>query len=201
MADGSFYYATLTNLTFGANVQSIGNSALYGCYSLLKLTLDPGLVTIGDSAFVTLNLTSFTLPAGVTSIGDYAFQECENMPVITIPASVTNFGSYVFRSCFDLTNIMVDPQNPDYSSAGGVMFNKAQTTLVEYPEGIKAASYTISNGVTKIGNGAFIVSQNLTNIVIPDSVTCIGSNAFMRLFWTRQLHSPEQRHQPRGRGL
>jgi hypothetical protein len=182
VAEGAFYYAELTNLTFGANVQSIGSNALYGCDVLLKLTLDPSLVTIGDFAFAALNLTSFTLPAGVTSIGDCAFLGCGDMPVITIPASVTNFGSYVFRSCFDLTNIMVDPQNPDYSSVGGVMFNKAETTLVEYPEGIQAASYTIPHGVTNIGNGAFIVCLNLTNIVIPSSVTCIGTNAFGACF-------------------
>jgi hypothetical protein len=178
VADGAFFYATLTNLTFGTKVQRIGSSALYGCSYVLKLTLDPNLVTIGDSAFVALNLTSITLPASVTSIGDYAFQECENMPAITIPAMVTNFGSCVFQSCFDLTNILVDPQNPSFSSVGGVMFDKTRTTLVEYPEGTKGAAYTISNGVTRIGNGAFVICQNLTNIVIPGSVTSIGTNAF-----------------------
>lgn len=178
VADNAFYYATaLTNLTFGANVRSIGNSALFGCYGLLQLTLDPSLVTIGDDAFVALNLTNFALPAGVTSIGNYAFQACESMPMITIPASVTNFGYSVFQSCFDLTNIMVSPQNPAFSSSGGVMFNKAGTTLVEYPDGIPATSYSIPNGVTNIGTGAFAVCDNLTNIVIPNSVTSIGTNA------------------------
>lgn len=179
IAAGAFYYSTLTNLAFGANVQTIGNSACYVCDALLKLTLDSNLVSIGTNAFVGLNLSSFALPAGVTSIGDEAFLECENVPVITIPAGVTNFGSFVFRSCFALTAINVDPQNPVYTSVGGVMYNKPKTTLVEYPEGNTNTVYTILSGVTNIGDGAFAICQKPTKIIVPNGVTGIGEGAFL----------------------
>ena len=37
---------------------------------------------------------------------------------------------------------------------------------------------TISNGVTTIGEGAFMSCENLTNVTIPSSVTTIGMLAF-----------------------
>ena len=76
----------------------------------------------------------------------------------------------------------MDTQNLFYSSTNGVLFNKNQTTLVEFP-GDQGISYTIPNGVTSIGNGAFEYSGP-TSVTIPNSVTNIGNNAFL---FCRQL--------------
>jgi hypothetical protein len=59
----------------------------------------------------------------------------------------------------------------------GVLFNKSQTTLIEYPCG-KGASYTIPNSVASIEDGAFEVCPKLRSVTIPNSVTSIGDNAF-----------------------
>ena len=79
--------------------------------------------------------------------------------------------------CSSLTEITVDATNSLYSSAGGVLFNKSQTTLIGYPAG-KVGSYIIPNSVTTIDTWGFSCSTNLTTITIPDSVTSIGSCAF-----------------------
>ena len=39
------------------------------------------------------------------------------------------------RFTFSLTSFMVDALNPAYSSGEGVLFNKAQTTLIAFPPG------------------------------------------------------------------
>ena len=57
------------------------------------------------------------------------------------------------------------------------MFDKSQTTLIQYPEG-RGGGYTIPDGVTSIGDEAFYVCSRLTSVVIPDSVTGIGNYAF-----------------------
>jgi len=59
----------------------------------------------------------------------------------------------------------------------GVLFNKSQTLLIQYPGG-KAGSYTIPNGVTSIGSEAFSFCPSLTSVTIPNSVTSIGLAAF-----------------------
>jgi hypothetical protein len=72
---------------------------------------------------------------------------------------------------------MVDALNSAYSSVDGVLLNKSQTKLIQYPGG-KAASYTIPNSVTSIGERAFAVTSSLTNVTIVNSVTNIGDGAF-----------------------
>jgi hypothetical protein len=67
--------------------------------------------------------------------------------------------------------------NPIYSSVNGVLFNKNQTSLLNYPGG-RAGSYTIPNGVTQIPSYAFQSCPNLTSVTMPDSVSSIGSLAF-----------------------
>jgi hypothetical protein len=91
----------------------------------------------------------------------------------------------VFYQCGYLTSITVDPQNLYYSSLNGVLFDKTQATLLEFPPGL-GGSYRIPDGVSKIGPLAFdSIGQSpfasilpLTNVTIPTSVTEIGAGAF-----------------------
>ncbi|NCB44312.1 MAG: leucine-rich repeat domain-containing protein, partial [Clostridia bacterium] len=82
-----------------------------------------------------------------------------------------------FGGCSSLTEIIVGESNPNYSSLDGVLFNKDQTTLIQYPGG-KSGAYTIQDNVTEIGNCAFSGCSSLTSVSIPDSVTFIGISAF-----------------------
>jgi len=71
----------------------------------------------------------------------------------------------------------VNAASPSYSSLGGVLFNKNQTSLIIFPAG-KGGSYTIPNSATSIGQSAFYGCSSLTSVTIPDSVTSIEGGAF-----------------------
>ena len=114
----------------------------------------------------------------VTSIGGGAFYGCYSLTSVTIPDSVTSIDNNEFMTCYNLTNITVDNSNQYYSSADGVLFNKEKAELIQYPIGNTRTSYTIPNSVTSIGSCAFVACLNLTSVTIPDSVTSIGYSAF-----------------------
>jgi hypothetical protein len=93
--------------------------------------------------------------------------------------SLTSIGYFAFHYCTSLTSITVDANNNSFSSdINGVLFNKNQSTLIQYPIGNTATSYTIPVSVTTIGTYAFYKGTSLTSIDIPNSVTTIGTFSF-----------------------
>ena len=154
------------------------------------------LTTADIPASVTYSGTTYS----VTSIGWYAFYECTGLTSVTIPNSVTSIGVYAFVSCSGLTSFSVAGDNSNYCSKEGVLFNKQQTTLIQYPARKQGeyvipnsvtsivdyafagcsglTSLTISNSITSIVDYAFAGCSSLTSITIPNSVTSIGTEAF-----------------------
>ncbi len=168
----------LTNVTIPASLMVIGSEAFEGCNNLGNISFGNSLKYIGDSAFLgCMSLVSMTIPDSVTTVGAQAFEECTNLANVTIGSGVASIGAGPFVDCFSLTNISVSALNLNYSSAGGVLFNKSKTVLIRYPLGL-AGSYSISNTVTAIGDGAFAGCTVLTGIAIPGSVTSVGNSAF-----------------------
>jgi hypothetical protein len=136
------------------------------------------VTSIGNNAFAGLtSLTSVTIPTSVTNIGNGAFGGCTGLTSVTIPTNVTSIGTAPFAGCTSLTAITVGASNPAYCSVAGVLFNKSQTTLIQFPGGV-SGSYTIPDGVTSIGANAFNGCASLTSVTIPASVTSIADSAF-----------------------
>jgi len=99
---------------------------------------------------------------------------------ITIPANVTLIGSNVFSSCTSLTSITVDSDNPNYTSEGGILYNKAKTTLIQAPPAGISGAITILDSVTSISDSAFKDCSNLTTVTFTEGsqLQTIGNSAF-----------------------
>jgi hypothetical protein len=144
----------IPNTTNGLPITSIGNLAFFNISTIASVTVGTNVGSIGDQAFSDSSLTS-----------------------ITLPASVTNISFNSFQTCFSLTNIVVATNNPDFSSAAGVLFDQNQTTLLQYPNG-KAGSYAVPASVTDIGVDAFFESTRLTSVDLSSNVSIISDYAF-----------------------
>ena len=147
--------------------------------SISKVEMTSGLTAIGSRAFYKLiNVENITIPSTVTRIGDGAFSYCDMLDdSILIPISVTNIGNSVFLES-PLKSIIVDGANSGYKSEDGVLFNKAGTTLITYPQGKTEETYIIPSTVSTIAEGAFYKTQAI-NITFPDNLLSIGNNAFL----------------------
>ena len=159
-------------------VTAVGINAFENHSRLTSITIPNSVTSIGGYAFSGCSgLTSITIPNSVTSIGNWAFKNCDGLTSVTIGNSATaNCFPYAFWDCKNLTEINVNPENANYSSINGVVYDKNASTLILCPN--KKASITIPNSVTSIGNYAFMNCSELSSITIPNSVTSIGDYAF-----------------------
>lgn len=161
------------------SITVIGNDAFSSCINLSDIKIPNSVTRIGSGAFMKCsNLEEIIIPNGISSINYMTFAGCSNLINVTIPASVVSFGNDVFNNCESLTNIYVDENSWCYSSVDGVLFNKDKTELIAYPAGKSQYEYTVPDNVTSIYTSAFRYCNNLTNVIIGNTVKEIGYNAF-----------------------
>ena len=123
------------------------------------------------------SISALRIEEGVTSVGKYAF-EVFNLRRIELPASLTEMDENPFRYSSSLEEIVVAEENPSYMVVGGVLFNRAGTVLIKYPNAKSDTDYDIPAGVTRIGKYAFFRCSNLESVSFPEGLTQIGDGAF-----------------------
>lgn len=165
-----------------AIIETASNILIAGCINTI---IPDGVVRIESDAFNGCKgLKSISIPDTVESIGSFAFHQT-GLTSVFIPYSVekieTSYSTYYypFYECSSLEEIIVDKNNPNYSSLDGVLFNKSKTQLLNYPDGKMDETYIIPGTVSQLSNNTdyasypFYNCDYLKNIIFPESVTFI----------------------------
>ncbi len=181
----------LTSITLPNSITNVHEQAFANCQiekacvpacaiaALPKDTLKELIITTGveikNSEFYSYkNLTSISLPDGITHIGEYAFGKCENLTSIRIPSSVV----YMGRSALENDSVCNVLACAEYDNAYylGNEDNPFQVLIKAKNKDITTCNIHPETGI--IGERAFYECCNLTDVEIPQGVTCIGEYAF-----------------------
>ncbi|MBR1761902.1 MAG: leucine-rich repeat protein [Eubacterium sp.] len=137
----------------------------------------------------------------ITKIADFGLCNAESLTKITIGKNVETIETWAMTNNQRLTEFVVDPENPYFTSVDGILFTKDMKTLIYYPpaKGIEfdkygnvvletdkktgwysnEPSYVIPEGVETIRAKAFYKCY-FVNVTAPDSVKRIEEKAFFR---------------------
>ena len=194
---------SLSKVDLPKNLTMIEGYTFSGCSSLESIIIPDGVTAIGtwDEHVISYgntlygntfsgctSLKEIIIPDSVIKILDHAFSNCTSLESITIGSGVESLGDEWIASCRRLENITVSPENKTYSSVDGVLFNKDKSELSAYPIGNKRSSYTIPDGVEKIGKKAFYGCRYIESLTIPVSVAEIEASALGNCYDIRAVY-------------
>ena len=200
IADRAFIGSSLQQITIADTVTQIGASAFENCRSLISVALPGSVTAIGSRAFagckslrtvslpgqmITLEsglfegctyLHSVSLPSALETISENAFRNCSYLSTVNLGAKVSSVDASAFSGCSHLTGISVSEDNIYFRSEDGVLMSSDGFLLVLYPAGKTSESYTVPEGVLRIGNGA--MNQSLIRtLTLPSTLNSIGDRA------------------------
>ncbi len=165
----------------GRIVTHIDDYAFMDCTSIKKVSIPDTVKEINGGAFQNCTgLTEINFSEGLVKIEVWAFYGCTSLTKVSIPASVQTVGQGAFSLCSGITSFTVADGNESYVAKDGVLYNSDMTTLLIYPIGKTAESFTVPEGVKTINNASFSECPFIKTITMASTVENIADHAFRR---------------------
>ncbi|MBR2722309.1 MAG: leucine-rich repeat domain-containing protein [Clostridia bacterium] len=156
----------LFDITLNEGIISIGDCAFRNCEALTEIVLPGSVRFLGSDIFSgCFSLESVTLPSTLDAVGEYMFYECAGLSTVTLPASAVSIGEHAFHGCTLLEEISL----PDGIEVIGASAFEGCVALTDI---------TFSATLSTVEDSAFVGCTALTQISLPASLKSIGGFAF-----------------------
>lgn len=207
--------AKLTRVTIPSSVITIEDDTFICCKRLTTVQLSEGLKHLGTPAIKSDEISPFMDDEQRSLAG--VFTGCWQLDELHIPASVTyvccnlfgrssildamhpdDYDAYIRMLRFNpdaelpqltiKTKVIVNPNNQNYASKDGVLFDKAMTTLFYCPNIF--TNYTMPESVKTIEAFAFFYCDQLNTITTSKQLNGIAFSAFINCKNLKEITLP-----------
>ncbi len=183
---------SLKTVRIGKNIETIDPTAFRACSSLENIEIDAENNNFASENGILFNKTrtemiyiskaaisgnTFVVPETVTKLSSGLLTNYSQITKVIIPANVTAIDNNFFAN--NVNQITIDEKNPKYVVSNGGIYNKEKTELCYYFA--NEPSVKLEEGITTIKAKAFIYSNKVTNLILPESLTTIDSQSLMAL--------------------
>lgn len=187
-------------------ISTIAEDAFSGS-SVKEVILPDSVIDIEDRAFKECRrLQRIKLSNGLKKLGREAFWFCESLSSVEIPESLEYFGgfSFPFAGCESLREVTMSTRLmqksdilglPSPCRVKGYVESKGDfiiegKTLIRYTGNGGDCIVYVPKGIERIADNAFALSP-VTEVVLPEKLTVIGSNAFSQCSNLTKLSLPK----------
>ena len=155
--------SSISSLTINEGIVSIGNRAFINCANLKTIDIAQSVTLIGEECFYGCSVLESFRSNGIITMGAKSFAECGNLKVISIEG-LDSLQQGIFFNCSQL----MDCNLPNIKSIGKEAFKNC----------LSLKEYYIPAGVSTIGESAFEGCTSLVRMIFPDNVKELGKGVF-----------------------
>lgn len=188
IGDYAFTSATELQTVDISSLKEVGFGAFASSSVTGNITAN-NLVKVGDYAFQGANILKIEAIA-LQEIGIAAFQNNRNLGEFVFSDSLSSVGVIAFNGCSRLTSFYTQKSGEKTADGdinayarleSGVLYTKlpnGKWQLASVPAGLNAQTLTVAEGTVSVAFYAGNANENVTAIVLPDSLKLIGGYAF-----------------------
>lgn len=194
---------SLEKVNIPLGITAIEGYTFEECKSLKKIILHEGIEKIFTGAFLNCQgLEEVEMKEGIKSIRAEAFSGCENIKSIKIPDSVEEIESKAFYSCKNLEEIKMSEgiryvETEVFNGTKYYIENLSDNNDIYIGKVLikcnrRSSDIKVKEGTRVIANGACIGMENLVSAELPESLICIGDEAFAECNELKNVNIPSK---------
>jgi len=155
------------------------------------LTIPATVTELANYSFAYCHkLTELVISDSVQSVNYWVFRSCTALSRVTLPKNIVYLGSQAFQGCTALKEVIISPENQNYTVHEKLVYTRDMSVLVFCPAGL-TGDISIPQSVSRLDVGAFQYCMGITGVTLSDNLGAIPDIAFYSCVNLEKIRLPE----------